>query len=269
MSRTQKPPGQWTALGMLGSILGATACLVGCAAELSALGRPHTAPAGLLIGLAAGFGAGMIALIWVAVRLSRRLRAGRMAVPTTAAAGRAAVPTTAGGGSEAASRTPPVRLRRGAVLRILAIVALVAVILLVPATLYLHGQTVRTANTQHGLARRATVVTVLPDQHDTTYQSWTTYNYEVRLAAPAAGVTRTVAHDPTRDSQRFFAGDRVRVVVDPGQPGYAEFPGLPVAAPAWYLLAVVVLAVIAVLAVWIGWAGRRGRRGRREPGSAT
>lgn len=73
-------------------------------------------------------------------------------------------------------------------------------------------------------------------------------------------MTRTLAHDPARDSQRFFAGDQVRVVVDPGQPGYAEFPGLPVANPAWYLLAVVVLAVLILAGAGIAWGGRRRRR---------
>ena len=44
-SPQRREPGPWTVLGAVAALLAATACFVGCATEVSALGSGHSTPA--------------------------------------------------------------------------------------------------------------------------------------------------------------------------------------------------------------------------------
>jgi hypothetical protein len=82
----------------------------------------------------------------------------------------------------------------------------------------------------------------------------------VALAVPAGTVTRTVAHDPTRDFQRFDRGDTIRVLVDPQQADYAELPGIPVESSWWFAAPLTLAVVFLALAVLITAEEIRHRR---------
>src|SRR5450755_4216626 len=73
-SPQRREPGPRTVLGAVAALLAATACFVGCATEVSALGSGHSTPAAVLIGAAAGFAAGAVVLVRVAIRLEHRFR---------------------------------------------------------------------------------------------------------------------------------------------------------------------------------------------------
>jgi hypothetical protein len=77
----QRPPGAGTALGAVAALLGAAACFVGCATEVSALGREHQTSSAVLIVVAAAFAAGAVVLVRVAIRLEHRFRSGGAAAP--------------------------------------------------------------------------------------------------------------------------------------------------------------------------------------------
>jgi hypothetical protein len=260
-SPQRREPGLRTVLGAVAALLAATACFVGCATEVSALGSGHTTPAAVLIGAAAGFAAGAVVLVRVAIRLEHRFRS---AGPPARSAGPPA--RSAGAPAQAvgpASRAAPSAVRRATarhprnspVTRIAGIVIIIgAGVTLTTIAVQLHSQAALSSYTQqHGLARHATVEVVHPVSHDTSHDSWTTYDYDVALAAPAGPASRTVAHDPTRDFQRFSQGDKISVLVDPRQPGYAELPGIPVESSWWFTvpltLTVIFLAPAALITV--------------------
>ena len=139
--------------------------------------------------------------------------------------------------------------------RIAGIVIIIgAGVLLTVLAFQLHSRAALSAYTQqHGLTRHATVEAVHPVSHGTSHDSWTTYDYDVALAVPAGPASRTVAHDPARDFQRFSQGDKIGVLVDPRQPGYAELPGIPVESSWWFIvpsaLAAIFLAPVALIAI--------------------
>jgi hypothetical protein len=239
-ARQRRPgPGPGTALGAAAALLGATACFVGCAAEVSALGREHQTSAVILIAVAVAFGVAAVVLVRVAIRLEHRFRSG--GTGQSAGRGRAA--------RGSAAPTPAWRIHNSPVTRTVGVVLIAGVVAgLTALTFSLHGQAAQSSYTQHhGLARRATVEAVRPVNHATSTQAWTTYDYDVVLAEPAGPVTRTVAHDPTQDLQRFDQGNVISVLVDPRQPAYAELPGIPVESAAWFagplIMAVVFLGV--------------------------
>jgi hypothetical protein len=246
-SPQRREPGLRTVMGAVAALLAATACFVGCVAEISALGREHDAPAAALIATAAGFAVAAAVLVRVAIRLEHRFRSARSAArPTPSAVARTRVRRPA--------NSPATRIA-GIAIIIGAIVAL--------ATLAagLHSQAVRSSYTQHhGLVRNAAVEAVHPVSHDTSHDSWTTYDYDVALAVPAGTVTRTVAHDPTRDSQRFDRGDTISVLVDPQQTDYAELPGIPVESSWWFAAPLTLAVVFLALAVLITAEEIRHRR---------
>ena len=247
----QRPPGAGTALGAVAALLGATACFVGCATEVSALGREHQTPAAVLIVVAAAFAAGAVVLVRVAIRLEHRFRSGGAAAPAGGPHAARGVPSA--GPAPARRGRPAWRVHDSPVTRIVGVVLIAGVVAgLTALTFQLHGQAAQSSYTQHrGLARRATVEAVHQVSHATSTQAWTTYDYDVALARPAGRVTRTVAHDPTQDFQRFDRGDVISVLVDPRQPAYAELPGIPVESPSWFtgplVLAVIFLALAALI----------------------
>jgi hypothetical protein len=207
---------------MVAAILAATVCFVLSIAQISALGREHSAPVAALIGLAALFAIAAALLVWVAIRLEHRFRSSF--VPA-----RATTPAP----HPATVRHP----RNGPASRIISAVIVVgAVVLLALLTLNLHSQASRSQDTQaHGLSRHARVVSVRTINNDTRYDSWITYDYVVALTVPAGTVRTTVVHDPTRDFQEFDPGDSITVLVDPHQLSYAELPGLPVESRWWFV----------------------------------
>ena len=131
----------------------------------------------------------------------------------------------------------------------------------------LHSQAALSSYTQrHGLARSATVEAVRPVNHGTSHDSWTTYDYDVALAVPAGPASRTVAHDPARDFQRFSQDAKISVLVDPRQPGYAELPGIPVESSWWFAVPLTLTVIFLAPAVLITVEEIRHRR-RRSAGT--
>jgi hypothetical protein len=216
-----KSSGLGLVFGAIGAMLGATACFVGCVAVLAALGREHSAPTALLLLVAVGFAAGAILLMRLAMRLEHRF----MSSTPPVARARRATPTPA--------RTPQqARVTRivGTVLAVGAVAGLGAL------TVSLYSAAQLSSYTQHhGLSRQGVVTRVYTRDHYTRYDSWTTYDYDVALAVPAAGRTSTRLHDPSRDTQNFDVKDAVTVLVDPKQPGYAEVPGRELQSRWWFL----------------------------------
>src|SRR5450755_3378633 len=90
-SPPRREPGLRTVLGAIAALLAATACFVGCAAEVSALGSGHSTPAAVLVGAAAAFAVGAVVLVRVAIRLEHRFRS---AGPAARPAGSAARPAS-------------------------------------------------------------------------------------------------------------------------------------------------------------------------------
>ena len=243
----RRGPGPGTVLGAVAAMPAATFCFVGCAAEVSALGREHEAPAAALTAAAAGFAVAAVVLIRVAIRLEHRFRSAQPAARAPASAARRAPVRS--------PRNSPASRIAGVVIIVGAVAALTAL------AVSLHSQADLSSYTQHhGLERAATVEAVHPVSHDTSHDSWTTYDYDVALAVPAGTVTRTVAHDPTRDFQRFDPGDTISVLVDPRQPDYAELPGIPVQDSWWFIGPLTLTVVFLGLAVLITAEEVRHRR---------
>jgi hypothetical protein len=259
-SPQRREPGLRTVLGAVAALLAATACFVGCATEVSALGSGHATPAAVLIGAAAAFAAGAVVLVRVAIRLEHRFRSAGPAARAAGSGGRAALPTM----RRASVRHP----RHSPVTRIAGIVIIIgAGVLLMAIAVQLHSRAALSSYTQqHGLARHATVEGVHPVSHDTSHDSWTTYDYDVALAVPAGPASRTVAHDPTRDFRRFSQGDKISVLVDPRQPGYAELPGIPVESSWWFTVPLTLTVIFLAPAVLITVEEIRHRR-RRSAGT--
>ena len=198
-------------------------------------------------------------LVRVAIRLEHRFRAAGPAA-RVAGSGRAA-PSAVHLASVRHPRNSPVTRIAGIVIIIGAGVTLTAV------AFQLHSQAALSSYTQrHGLARSATVEAVRPVNHGTSHDAWTTYDYDVALTAAAGPASRTVAHDPARDFQRFSPGDKISVLVDPRQPGYAELPGIPVESSWWFAVPLTLTVIFLAPAVLITVEEIRHRR-RRSAGT--
>jgi hypothetical protein len=78
---------------------------------------------------------------------------------------------------------------------------------------------------QHGTSATATVVNVANTQHCGRRSCHWTAAIPVTFSTPVDGTTATTAHYPSYSM--LSSGDRVIVLVDPKQPGYAELPGSP------------------------------------------
>jgi hypothetical protein len=197
--------------------LGFCVCVTGAAASVSALGRPHAVPSIVLWLVAIAFALLTAVLVRVAVRFEHGLRAAQ-----------------AGSPRPAVTRKVP---KNGPVARAIAVIVVVGMFaFLVFLSVSLHNEAQQSAETQHhGLARTGRVTRVETESHATKYDSWTTYDYDLALAAPVGHTERTTADDPTRDEQNYSVGDAVRILVDPHHPSYAEFPGEPVEASTWWV----------------------------------
>ena len=87
-----------------------------------------------------------------------------------------------------------------------------------------HSQGVRSAFVQHhGTRASAIVESVDNTQHCSRSSCYYTAAILVTLSPPVNGVRTTVVH--YAGFSELVAGETVIVLVDPKQPGYAEFPG--------------------------------------------
>jgi hypothetical protein len=123
------------------------------------------------------------------------------------------------------------------------ITLLVGFILCVVGTVVGHGEWVRSQYVQHhGLSESGVVQSVRNIKHVSRSSTWYTSDVTVRLNQPVDGVDVTLAHFPHRSS--LHVEDSARVLVDPRQPGYAEFAHYP-ATPAstWVLIGLFGLAL--------------------------
>ena len=93
------------------------------------------------------------------------------------------------------------------------------------ASISSYSQAARSSYTQHhGIPAIATVDSVANDQQCPQGRNcYYTAAVTVTLRAPVGGTRATVAHD--RGYANLSRGEQVSVLVDPEQPGYAEFPG--------------------------------------------
>lgn len=253
-SAPQAPAGPGPVFGFVAAILGALVCFIGAVAALSALGRPHDVPSALLAVAAAGFGGGTVVLGWLAVRLARPFGSGQPRVRISTWQPGARMPTQ------------PTRVNARASRIIGTVVVLVVVASITALGVNLHARSARSSYTQHhGLAREGVVTSVSTVHHDSRYDTWTSYDYDVRLAAPVGDATETVLHDPTSNFQRFDAGERIDLLVDPRDVGYAELPGKPVQSAAWYVGPLVLGLVFVALVTLIALRSRSLRRRRASP----
>lgn len=117
---------------------------------------------------------------------------------------------------------------------------------------------------QHGLPGTAIVQSVdenpICGRVDCSYAAL----IEATLDPPVRGVSDTTIHYPGYSD--LIAGQTVSVLVDPGQPGYAELPGsLDAHSLLWILLAILAVPCDALTLLDAGalvWLLRRGRRRR-------
>jgi hypothetical protein len=129
-----------------------------------------------------------------------------------------------------------------------------------------HSQAVRSSFVQHhGTAATGTVDSVDNAQHCSKNGCDYTAAIVVALSPPVDGARTTVAHYPGFSD--LTSGERVDVLVDPKQPGYAEFPGSAFKSSwEWVVLAVIAvvfagLAVLDAVALRKLLAHRRAARG--------
>lgn len=242
-SPARKPTRLAPTIAFVGAILGATACFVGTTAELSALGRHHSAPSGVLIGIAIAFAVGAIILIRAAIQAEHIMRATLSTLP----------PTTL------MSRRRP---KNGPAARYMGVVLiLIYFAIAIATTVSLHSAAVKSSETQHhGIDSAGHVVEVFHQSHTTRYDSWTTYNYDVQLTTATDGATATVLHDPSRNFQRYDVGQIAAVLVDPKDLNYAELPGEPVQSSKWVLAPIIFSAGFLLVGVALFVEQRKHRR---------
>ena len=211
-------------LAAVAAMIGALFCFAGAAAEAAALGRPHQLSTASLVLALAVFAVAAVALVRVSIVCEHRWRTTRSSL----------VPREASVLHPASRRR---HTKNGPVARTFTILYAVGLLaFLIYLSVDLNAKAARSALTQHhGLPRTGTVQFVHPVHHSSRSGSWTTYNYDVALTTPAAGTTRTVVHDPTRDFQHFTSGESVAALVDPKNPSYAELAGHPLQSSSWFV----------------------------------
>jgi hypothetical protein len=230
-------------LVFVGALLLATACFVGSAAELAALGREHSAPTALLATLAIAFALAVVVMIRVTIHAEHQLRS--MPAPSRPPAATVGRPPKNG----------PVARAFGILLGAGFVVVLIAI------TVSLHSSAVRSAETQHhGVSRSAMVVAVHRESHASRYDSWSTYNYDVRLSSPVGAAATTVLNDPSRDDQQYEPGEVTTVLIDPKDVDYAELPGVPVQSKSWVVAPLLFVVLGVGLVILLAVESRKHRR---------
>jgi hypothetical protein len=109
-------------------------------------------------------------------------------------------------------------------------------------TVVTHSEAVRSARVQHhGVARLATVLSVHDSYHSSRGGGYWTATVDAAFVPPDEGVSNTVVHYPGWMSSQ--PGSRYTVLLDPTDPGYAEFPGSP-ATKSWSWVLLLVFALV-------------------------
>lgn len=133
---------------------------------------------------------------------------------------------------------------------------------MVVGTFVVHSEAVRSSRVQHhGVARVATVLSVHNIWHSTRGGGYYTADVSASFLPPLAGRTTTTVHSPGRVNAP--AGVRYSVLLDPSDPGYAEFPGSPATKSASWIVLLVFACVFAAFdffwgrSVYRHWQHRR------------
>ncbi|MDQ6779504.1 MAG: hypothetical protein M3071_25490 [Actinomycetota bacterium] len=131
-----------------------------------------------------------------------------------------------------------------------------------------HAQADRSSYVQHhGTPAVATVDSVTNTQHCSRSHCSYTAAVALTLPKPVDGTETTVAH--YSGFATLSSGENVRVLVDPKQPGYAEFPGSPFKGAAAWIAMLIIAVVFAAIAITDGLALRRMLGHRREHAATT
>jgi hypothetical protein len=127
---------------------------------------------------------------------------------------------------------------------------------------FVHADADRSALVQHhGIARTGTVLRLDNHYHSSRGGGYYTADVYMSFIPPIDGRTQTVAHYPGRVDDP--AGIRLQILVDPKDPGYAEFPGSPSTRSSAWILLIVFAVALACVDVFVGRAFVRLWRHRR------
>ena len=111
----------------------------------------------------------------------------------------------------------------------------------------------------HGLRATGVVTSLVVVNHSSRYSSYDTYNLVVKLTPPVRGRQSTVVNT-NYESPPASVGQRVEVLVDPNDLGYAELPDAPVATIS---NTIAPLAFVVVIGGALAWSLARRRRAPR------
>jgi hypothetical protein len=126
-----------------------------------------------------------------------------------------------------------------------------------------HSQASRSNYVQHhGTVAEATVVSVDNTQHCSKSGCHYTAALDAALSPPVDGTRTTTAHYPGFLDE--FAGDKVRLLLDPRQPGYAEIPGYAFKTAIDWILFLVFALIFAAFTALVGVRFANLRAHRRE-----
>jgi hypothetical protein len=121
-----------------------------------------------------------------------------------------------------------------------------ATVLVITAGFRLHAEADLSGYVQaHGLPRSATVISVQNIQHHNRSSTWYTARVTATLSVPVTGQAGTTVYVP--GSVSFIPGQTIAVLVDPGQPGYAELPGSRYVDSSQWIISIVVTVILVPL----------------------
>lgn len=115
---------------------------------------------------------------------------------------------------------------------------------------------------QDGIRRAAAVLQVSNHWHSSRYGGYYTADVTMSLMPPIGGVLETVVHYP--GAVHAQPGTEYQVLVDPRQPGYAEFPGAPSTRSSAWIVELVFAVVFGLLDGLLAWYLVRLRRRRKS-----
>jgi hypothetical protein len=243
---------------------------VGFLANVSQAGRPGYHGPGVPVALAVTFVSLGVAA-YIAVRTFRRHRCLETEPDRQQGAARHAAPRSVSirtGLPKAFRPMPSAHPVRPAKLAAVFVVLLAVIGGLSAYTVALHSDSDRSAFVQaQGVPTSATVVSVWNSGYQSRSWDWNQYeaHLAVRLAVPAGAAGGSTVYYP--DSWGLTPGDRVRILVDPADPGYAEIPGRPyITSGPWIFMTITVGCLLTLLvAASIGTIAdlRRRRRAAR------
>jgi hypothetical protein len=103
----------------------------------------------------------------------------------------------------------------------------------------------------HGVAASGTVTNVDNIAHCGRSSCYHTAEITVRLDTAILGATTTVVHFPGRSD--LSSGDRINILVDPKEPGYAEIPGAPFATSGQWIALIVITVLFGALTIFMAF----------------